>query len=328
MSETPPAPRPGRGIHRFASLLAVGVLGLIAAGGLVKSLEAGLSVPDWPLSYGMLNPPRWWEIQTVRAEHGHRLYAGLVALATVVLAVSMARRESRRWVRRLAWLAVAAVLAQALLGGLTVLLFLPPQISVTHAALAQLFLCLVSTLALVTSSWWHRAETWAPRPALRPTARLATAASGLIFVQILLGALVRHTGAGLAIPDFPLVFGGLVPAEWTGPVALHYAHRAGALAVLAVVAWLTARVWRAGGSAGLPRAATAVMSALVAVQIALGGAIVLTGRAVAPNTLHVPTGAALLATSVVAALSSWRLAGAALRRERVEGRGTALREVA
>ena len=148
----------GRGLHRFAVVLAGLIVLLIAAGALVKSKEAGLSVPDWPLSYGSLNPPKWWTIENVRAEHGHRLIAGTVALLTVILALWFRRREPRPWVRRIAYLAVAVVFAQALLGGITVLTFLPAPVSVSHAGLAQLFLCLVVTLAVVTSTAWLRAD--------------------------------------------------------------------------------------------------------------------------------------------------------------------------
>jgi heme A synthase len=143
-----------RGIHSLAVLLAGYVVLLITAGGLVKSLEAGLSVPDWPLSYGMLNPPRWWEIETVRAEHGHRLIAGTVLLLTLWLMIWIVRREPRKWVKGVALTAFAAVLAQAVLGGITVLFFLPTAISVSHAALAQLFLCLLVVLAVATSRRW------------------------------------------------------------------------------------------------------------------------------------------------------------------------------
>lgn len=219
---------PPRWLHRWAALLACLVVGLIAAGALVTSKGAGLSVPDWPLSYGTLNPPNWWRISTVRAEHGHRLYAGTVALLTVGLAVAVQRFEPRRWVRRLAWLAVAAVFSQALLGGLTVLLFLPSAVSISHAALAQLFLCLMVTIACVTGSAW---SSTAPAVVLAGSGRggrsvrgPAIATTTAVFVQILLGAVMRHFGAGLAIPDFPLVFGGLWPPEWSFPVAIHFAQ--------------------------------------------------------------------------------------------------------
>lgn len=298
----------GAGPHRFALLLACGVVLLISAGALVTSTESGLSVPDWPLSYGTLNPPNWWTISTVRAEHGHRLIAGTIAILTVLLAIWIGRREPRRWVRRLAWLAVAAVLAQALLGGITVLFFLPTPVSVGHAALAQIFLCLTVTIALVTSPWWRRNghARSAGAAALVPVAAVTT---GLVFLQILLGAVMRHSGAGLAIPDFPLAFGRLVPSEFDFPVGIHFAHRVGAVVVLAAVAWTVVRTLRLAPEAGRLRLPAAALGLLVVLQVSLGAAVVLTGKAVLPNTVHVATGATLLATSLLLTLGAWRLAG-------------------
>ena len=297
----------GRGLHRFAVALAGLVVLLIAAGALVKSKEAGLSVPDWPLSYGSLNPPRWWTLENVRAEHGHRLIAGTVALLTMLLAFQFRRRETRPWVRRIAYLAVAAVFAQAALGGITVLLFLPTAVSVGHAALAQLFLCLVVTLAIVTSKVWLRADFTLQRmPARRRAARLAAALTGTVYLQILLGAVMRHTGAGLAIPDFPLVFGGLVPPVFSEGVAIHYAHRLGALLALVLVialVWQVLRRFRDERGLVLP---AVTLAFLVALQIGLGGAVVLSGRAVVPNTVHVAVGALVLANSLTLTLCAWR----------------------
>jgi cytochrome c oxidase assembly protein subunit 15 len=296
-----------RGLHRFAVALAGLVVLLIGAGALVKSKEAGLSVPDWPLSYGSLNPPRWWTIENVRAEHGHRLIAGTVALLTVLMAIQFWRRESRPWVRRIAYLAVVAVFAQALLGGITVLLFLPTAVSVSHAALAQAFLGLVVTLAIVTSTVWLRADFTLQRmPARRRLARLATAMTATVYLQILLGAVMRHTGAGLAIPDFPLVFGGFLPPRLGDGVAIHYAHRLGALVALLLVTllvWQVLRRFRDERGLVLPALS---LPLLVAVQIGLGGAVVLSGRAVVPNTVHVAVGALILANSVALTLCAWR----------------------
>ncbi len=290
-----------RGLHRFAVGLSLCVVGLIAAGGLVKSLEAGLSVPDWPTSYGGLNPPRWWEIENVRAEHGHRLIAGTVATLTVLLAVWAGRREPRQWVRRIAYAAVAAVLLQALLGGLTVLFFLPTAISVSHAALAQLYLCLVVTFAAVTSRQWLMKAAKPPLDGdLRPA---ATATTALIYLQVLIGALVRHTGSGLAIPDFPRMFGGWWPDRLDPSIGIHLAHRLGAVAVTVAVVFLGVRVLRS--RSGLGGIAVAML-VLLAVQVTLGAFIIWTGRAVLPNTWHVPVGASLLGTSWLLTLGVWR----------------------
>lgn len=304
------------GLHRFAVLLACCVVFLITAGALVTSTESGLSVPDWPLSYGSLNPPNWWTISTVRAEHGHRLIAGTVATLTVLLAVWAGLREARRWVRGLAYLAVAVVLTQALLGGLTVLFFLPTPVSVGHAALAEIFLCLTVSLALVTSRWWRDAESGQPAldgaQALFRAARVTVA---LVFVQILVGAVMRHSGAGLAIPDFPLVFGGLIPPHFDFGIAVHYAHRIGALVVTVAIVLTLIRARRVSGGGARLRLLGIAMAVLVATQVSLGGAVVLTAKAPVPNTAHVAVGATLLATSLLMALTSWRLAGR--RRERV-----------
>jgi heme a synthase len=313
MPERSPESPTSRGLHRFATALACLVVLLIAAGALVKSKEAGLSVPDWPLSYGSLNPPHWWRIDTVRAEHGHRMFAGTVALLTVAMALWACRAERRAWARRIAYSAVGAVLAQAILGGVTVLLFLPPAVSIAHAGLAQLFLCLVTAFAVATSrSFTERAPAAAPaNPAIggiETIRRLATATTVLIYLQVLAGAVMRHNGAGLAIPTFPLAWGHLVPPVFTFPVAIHFTHRVGALLVLLGVAATAGTVLarhRRVRALALPALG---MSALVALQITLGALVVLTRKAVLPNTVHVATGAALLATSLALTLQSWRLA--------------------
>ena len=305
------APSPPRALHWFALGLTVAVVLLISAGALVTSKEAGLSVPDWPLSYGGLNPPRWWEIENVRAEHGHRLIAGTVALLTVALAVWITRREPRRWVVKLAWVAVGAVLLQALLGGLTVLLFLPTAVSVAHAALAELFLCLVTTLAVVTSPWWRERGARPASGGAAAPARLAAAVTGLVYLQILVGAVMRHSGAGLAIPDIPLAFGRLVPPRFDFAIGIHYAHRVGAVVVTTAIVVLVARALRARRRApGLAGPAMA-LAALVAVQVSLGLLVVYSAKQPHINTAHVATGATLLATSLVLTLRSARLAAAA-----------------
>ena len=284
------APR-SRGLHRFAVATAVATLGLIVAGGLVTSTESGLSVPDWPLSYGRVMPPM---VGGVFYEHGHRMVATTVGILTVILAVLLARKEPRRWVRRLGYLAVATVVAQGVLGGLTVIFLLPTAISVAHACLAQTFFCLVVTLAVVTSPRWR------PRAAFArlPTSRVAAAAAAAVFVQLVLGAVMRHTKAGLAIPDFPLAFGRLVPRIDSFPVAIAFAHRAWALVVAALAFAAAVAAYRSG----LRRSAL-LFAALVPAQVALGALTVLSRKNVAITTAHVATGALLLGTSLALSLS-------------------------
>jgi cytochrome c oxidase assembly protein subunit 15 len=286
--------------HLFARLVVAATLFLIFAGGLVTSTGSGLAVPDWPLSYGMLMPPM---IGGIFYEHGHRLVASGVGLLTLCLALWTALREPRRGVRRLAWGALAAVLAQGILGGLTVLFLLPTPVSVAHACLAQLFLCLVVSLAYVTSREWAEAPASAEDGgALRSAALLAT---GVVFVQLLAGAVMRHTGAGLAIPDFPLAFGRIVPPFESPGVAVHFVHRVGALVVLGFVVHLFL-VSRASADERCQRPGRFALL-LVLLQILLGAATVLTRKATYPATLHVVTGAALLATCWFASLRAHRL---------------------
>src|SRR5438034_3383210 len=185
-------------LHRFATLLAGATVVLVLAGSVVTSTGSGLSVPDWPTSYGwsmFTFPPSKW-VGGILYEHSHRLIASTVRFLTIVLAVWLWLFEPRRWLRRLGLAALGAVVAQGLLGGLTVLFFLPAAISTAHAALAEIFLCLTVAIALFTSPGWN--EPLAVDDAtLR---RLATTTTVLIYVQILIGATMRHTGAGLAIP--------------------------------------------------------------------------------------------------------------------------------
>jgi heme a synthase len=303
--------------HRFAVATLLSTLALIFIGGLVTSKGAGLSVPDWPLSYGMLMPPM---VGNVLYEHGHRMAATLVGGLTLVLAFWTSRAEPRRPVRWLAWGALAAVTLQGLLGGLTVLLLLPTPISVAHACLAQTFLCLLVALSYSTSPEWERV---APRKVDVAGVRgLALFTTGLVFVQLLVGAVVRHTGSGLAIPDFPLALGRIVPPLETAAVAIHFLHRIVALAVL-VTAALLVRACRRSGLAALAGPAL-VLLALVVAQIGLGAATVLTAKGALVTTFHVATGAAILALCWFVALRSRRL----LDSGRPVGRSAAAEDIA
>ncbi len=287
------------GLHRFALAVAIATGVLVFVGGLVTSTGSALAVPDWPLSFGKLFPRM---TGGVLFEHGHRLVAGTVATLTVILALALSRSEPRRWVRGLGLAAVAAVIVQAVLGGLTVLFKLPVALAVAHAGVAEIFFCLTASIALVTSRSWHAGAVPAAdagRPPLRTLSAVAVAA---VYVQILVGALVRHTGAGLAIPDFPLAFGRLVPPQLAGLVLYDFAHRVGAAVVTVCIVWLAAAILRRHGDRpGLVRPAL-ILIALLGWQVFLGAAIVWSQRAVMPTTTHVLSGALILVTTVVIAL--------------------------
>src|SRR6187401_3193764 len=184
-----------RWLHRYAKLVAASTVLLIAAGGMVTSTGSGLSVPDWPNTYGrfmFLFPMDRW-VGGIFYEHSHRLIASTVGFLTIILAVWAWRVEPRRWVRRLGFTALGAVILQGLLGGITVLLFLPPAVSIGHAGLAQLFFCMTVTMAVVTSPRWRNTVDPVDDPTLR---KLAAATTALIYLQIILGATMRNNGAG------------------------------------------------------------------------------------------------------------------------------------
>ena len=292
--------RPPRFLHGFAVLVAAATLALIVAGGLVTSTESGLSVPDWPTTYGqnMFTFPLSKMVGGIRFEHTHRLIASTVGFLTIILAVWLARREERRWVRRLGYLALATVVAQGILGGITVLYLLPTPISVAHGCLAQIFFCLTITIAVVTSPRWREAPPASLAAGFRrtPVARLAAVTAGAVFLQLIVGAVMRHTKAGLAIPDFPLSLGRIVPPLDSFPVVIAFAHRVGALLVAVAVALSALRAFRSGRP-GLEKAAVGLVLLLLA-QIALGAATVLTGKSVLITTAHVATGALLLGSTV------------------------------
>ena len=289
------------GLHRFAVLTAGATFVLLFIGGLVTSTGSGLAVPDWPLSFGMVFPPM---VGGVLFEHGHRLAASAVGVLTVALALWTVVGDQRPLVRALGLLAAVAVVLQGVLGGVTVLYKLPLAVSVTHACLAQLFFCLTVTLASLTGAQWS-----APRarhaPPLLPV--VAGATTALVFAQLVLGALMRHMGAGLAIPDFPLAFGRVVPPLVTTHIAVHFAHRVGALVVASAVVATATYVLRGTRDPWVRRPAVAAV-VLVGVQVTLGALTIWSYRAVLPTTTHVAVGAALLATCLVVTLRASRVA--------------------
>jgi cytochrome c oxidase assembly protein subunit 15 len=303
---------PVNAFHYFSRALVVATLILVAAGGMVTSTNSGLSVPDWPTTYGqnMFTFPLSGMVGGIFYEHGHRLIASGVGFLTIGLVFLATRVEPRRWVRRLAWIALGVVVLQGTLGGLTVLFLLPDAISIGHAGLAQIFFGLTVTVALVTSRSWREGGL-VPYEA-RALAPHMAALTALVYLQILLGATMRHTGAGLAIPDFPLAYGRLIPPFWTTPIALHFAHRVGALTILVLVIFNVVAIRRA-----LPHAAEFIrpawiLVAAVATQVTLGAFVVLTGKQPIVNTAHVAIGATVLASSLVLTLRCYRSGAAAV----------------
>ena len=290
-------------LRLYTRLVAFSTAVLIFAGGLVTSTGSGLSVPDWPNTYGwfMFNFPfdKW--VGGIRYEHSHRLIASTVGFLILVLAVWLWRVESRGWVRRLGYLALAAVITQGILGGITVLWYLPDPISIAHASLAQIVFCLTTAIALFTSrSWTANVVSSAPDDSL--LRKLTIVTTGWIYVQILIGATMRHTDAGLAIPDFPLAFGHLMPPHWDPKIAIHFAHRVGALIASALILAATGHVFYHHRNRGELVRPSILLLVLLTAQITLGAYTILTAKHFIINSLHVVTGASVLVTSLVLAL--------------------------
>lgn len=297
-------------LHLYTRLVAACTALLIFAGGLVTSTGSGLSVPDWPNTYGwfMFTFPLDKMVGGIFYEHSHRLIASTVGFLILMLAVWLWRVEPRRWVRRLGYVALAAVITQGILGGITVLWYLPDAISISHASLAQLVFCITVTLALVTSPGWRQAYAGrSTAPDDRTLQKVAAITTAWIYVQIVIGATMRHTDAGLAIPDFPLAFGQWIPPHWDAQIAVHYAHRVGAVVATGLILATSGHVfYHHRQRRELVRPAAALLVVLV-VQITLGALTVLSGKHYIINSLHVVTGASVLALSLVLTLRAHRM---------------------
>lgn len=286
-------------IHRFSIGLSLSTLFLIFVGGLVKTTDSGLAVPDWPLSYGRFMPPM---VGGIFYEHGHRMVATAVGFLTVLLAIFITLKEDRRWIKKAVWAAVGLVISQGVLGGLTVLFRLPPPISIAHACTAQIFFCLTLCLAVWTSRFWRetsiiRTESPPQRAGGQannvPLHRLGFALVVVAFIQLLLGATLRHTGRALPF------------------------HISGGLVVTILAVWFARRVWRDHGDFKALRNTTNLSLLLLVAQLILGTVtffllnhrfevIPMPFPAIATITAHVALGAMVFGISVIETLLAYR----------------------
>lgn len=292
-------------LHTYAFITACCTFILLLAGALVTSTGSSLAVPDWPLSFGKFFP----EMRGgVLFEHGHRMVAGTVALLMIGLAIYTQVVEERAWVKKLAWSALGAVLLQAVLGGVTVLMHLPTQVSVAHAGLAQIFFCLIISLALVTSKAWIENQPQSVTPVSGPIQKIALMTTVIIYCQILIGAVTRHSGFGLAIPDWPLSNGQIFPTDWTLAVILQFSHtRIGALLVLTLVNWLAFKVCRDYPQVPVLFWPAVTAALLVWLQCFLGILVIVTEKSIIPTSVHVIIGAAVLASMLLLTLNSFHV---------------------
>ena len=224
-----------RGLHRWSVLLACCTLLLVVAGATVTSRDAGLSVPDWPLSYGKLMPPMEGGILY---EHGHRMIATMVGMFTIVSLVWIFRVDGRKWMRWLGVAALGAVILQGVLGGLTVIFLLPWWISSSHATLAELFFTTTVAMALFTSRWWIEGTSVIAEDSKNPIRGLSVAVPHFVLLQLFLGAAARHKAIGTIyhICGAPLATGMIL---WlTLRILLHYGRnrelRNGAVTLLTI----------------------------------------------------------------------------------------------
>lgn len=308
-------------LHQFAVFTAIATFFLIIAGGLVTSTDSGLAVPDWPLSYGQIMPPM---VGGIFYEHGHRMIATFVGMLTTILCVWLWLREDRKWVKILGTIALLAVITQGILGGITVLYLLPTWVSVSHATLAQSFFSLTIVLAIITSKSWktHQPLNYGR---MSKTRRLAVLTTCAVLLQLVLGALMRHSGSGMAIPDFPLSYSHWLPPTSVADIAaindyrltyydlppielsqiwIHFAHRIGALLVSGAVLANVFHILR-NYSIRQMREPAILQGMLLLVQFLLGALTVWTGKGVQVSTAHVAVGALLLGTSVSLSLYSF-----------------------
>ena len=270
-------------LHRYATFIALCTFVLIIAGALVTGNDAGLSVPDWPTSFGSFHMPRM--VGGVRFEHGHRMIAGAVGILTILLVIGIWVKDSRRWVRWVGFAAVMAVVAQALLGGITVLFFLPVAISTAHATLGQIFFCLTASLAFFTRPNWRWDEAKLDDPSSPSLQQVTAVMTGAILVQLALGGAYRHAGMGV------------VP------------HIVGAAVVTLLVAWVVSRILTHFAQQPALARPALLLGGLLMVQIVLGvesymlkmaarGAPQPLPPVVGITTTHVAVGALTLVTSL------------------------------
>ncbi len=297
-----------RAFHSFAVFTACATFILIIAGALVTSNDAGLSVPDWPTSYGhVLRLPPW--IGGIRYEHSHRMIAGFTILLTSAIALWTWLADRRRWMKVLALGALGTIIAQAVLGGMTVLHFLPPAISTAHATVAQTFFCIAVAIAVFSGRQWAEEVPQTSSDDQHPSLLTLCWLSILIlYAQLILGAMFRHHG----MPWWPHVLNAFIVAlilTWTGIRAILQFARIDAI-----------------------RRPAVLLLFLLVIQLCLGFAAFLTrviwgADAPQPETAmvlstaaHVAVGALLLATTAVLTLQVWRHVPAGQEQELPEGR--------
>ena len=316
-------------LNRFAWLTALATLLLICSGGMVTSKNAGLAVPDWPTTFGynmFLFPFSKW-IGGIFFEHTHRLAASTVGFLTIILAVWLWFGQERQLIRNLGLIAVAGVILQGILGGLRVSL-LKDEIGIFHACVAQAFLGLIVLIAVMTTRFWKYLSD-APVVCQRfaPLRAMAVSITAAIYIQLALGATMRHEHKDLAILDFPTANGAWIPDTSVTALArinawrdargisdvsafqiwLQMAHRFLALAIAVALVVFCSRVWRDSKSLPALRRLSIWWVVFLAIQLTLGAWIIWSNKAADIATAHVAVGAIMLSFGVTVSAICWRV---------------------
>lgn len=283
---------------------------LLYAGGFTTTIQAGMVFPDWPFSNGSLNPPGWTTDQAMLAEHSHRLLGATTGLLTIGLVLWTHLRQARAWLRRLSWFALVLVIFQGLLGGMRVLL-VSVDLAKVHGITAQIFLCTLAAIAVGHARWWQRIPRSFTRDEERAWGRQKWLGVGLCLLivgQLVVGAVMRHRGAGMAIPYFPHSTGDgdWLPADWNWAVQIHFAHRLLALAITLLLGVWAVRLLRSRAPTRAMKVLAGAAIGLLLVQIALGAGIIWSVRQPIETTLHVLNGAILLSTVWAATFAYFR----------------------
>jgi cytochrome c oxidase assembly protein subunit 15 len=306
-STTSPSPVYRPALAWFAALGSVWVFVLVMLGAFTTTIGAGMAFKDWPLSNGSINPHGWLSNIAMFAEHSHRLSATMMGIITIILAVWIARVETRSWLRKLGWTAIGIVVLQGLLGGLRVLLnnwnpeaaemSVGQLLRIPHGILAQIYVVVLFSISAALSKTWTSAS---PR-ALAASARVrrwGIVCVSLVLVQLAIAATMRHFSAGLAIPTFPLTpEGTLLPTAWNFRIAIHFAHRAMALVLTIALVGFAWIVWRERPASAFLKNVSAAMLSCLVLQIVLGISIIWTLRDPYFTTAHVLVGALTLTTT-------------------------------
>jgi len=301
-------------LRRFSKITVSLTFFLIFVGALVKSHEVGLSVPDWPTTYGeqMFAFPLSKMVGGIFYEHGHRLIATIVGFFTLLQTFWLSVSNEKPWLKQLGYISLATVIIQGMLGGITVLFFLPTAVSIIHGILAQTFFILTIIIAYSLSN--ERTNRLDKENCPSPIYRSGLILSGMVYIQLIIGAIMRHTASGLAIPDFPTMGGLWVPdfSENTihnintilfdidqdmvsrNQVIIHFLHRFGAILISIAVIYLFYRIKSVLNIDKSIHRAIFLITVIVFVQFTLGVATILTERSPYITSLHVVNGAALL----------------------------------